>query len=151
VSDTLPDIGPILGQLDEKTRRVMAERGERRQMPSGTKILGISDVNTSLFFVLDGRVEVRIGQTVALRTAGSLGPGDFFGEISLFEPGLTSAEVSTVEDSELLELPLRVLDEMEEEETEAAAAIYGALVRESASRIRAMDDELTDSLYWLLV
>jgi len=151
VSESLPDIGPILGRLDDDTRKVLARRGERRRIPPGTKILGLSDVNTSLFFVLEGRVEVRIGQTVALRTAGSLGPGDFFGEISLFEPGLTSAEVSTVEDTELLELPLRVLNEMEEDETVAAAAIYGALVRESASRIRAMDTELTDSLYWLLI
>jgi CRP-like cAMP-binding protein len=151
MSEVLPDVGPLLGRLDEAQRTVLAGVGERKDVPSGFQILGINDVNTNLYVVLEGRVEVRLGQMVALRSAGTLGPGDFFGEISMLEPGLTSAEICAVDDTVLLQVPIQALDEMEREQTDTAAAIFKALVRESARRMRAMDRELTDSLYWLLV
>lgn len=151
MSGMLPEVGPLLGRLDEAQRGVLSASGERKEVPAGFQILGINDVNTNLYVVLEGRVEVRLGQMVPLRTAGTLGPGDFFGEISMLEPGLTSAEISAVEDTVLLQVPIQALDDLEREETATAAAIYKALVRESARRMRAMDRELTDSLYWLLI
>lgn len=151
MSAGLPKTGSLMGRLDRAARSALEESGRRREFAAGTRILDINDVNTSLYVVLNGRVEVRLGQNVPMRSVGTLGSGDFFGEMSLFEPGLTSAEVSAVEPTEVLELPLRSLEDLEQSSPSAAAATYGAIVRESARRIRAMDRELTDSLYWLLI
>lgn len=147
----LPDGGPFLGLLDEDARTVLENVGTRKQVAEGDTILGVNDVNTSLYVVVDGKVEVRLGENVPLRTVGSLGPGAAFGEMSLFEPGLTSAEVRAVVNTELLELPLPALEELEVLSPAAAATAYEALVRETARRIRETDKELTDSFYWLLI
>lgn len=147
----LPDHGPFLGFLDEDARTILGNVGTRKSVPSGEVILGLNDVNTSLFVILDGNVEVRLGENVALRTVGSIGTGGAFGEMSLFEPGMTCAEIKAIEDTELLELPLKTLEEVEELSPSAAASVYEALVTETARRIRDTDRELTDSLYWLLI
>jgi CRP/FNR family cyclic AMP-dependent transcriptional regulator len=147
----LPETGPFLGALNTQAREILDRVGRRKSVTGGEKILGLNDVNTSLYVIVDGKVEVRLGDKVALRSVGTLGPGASFGEMSLFEPGMTSAEVTAVDDTELLELPLESLDELENLSPTSAAWAYEALARETARRIREMDRELTDSLYWLLI
>lgn len=146
-----PQTKKVFDNLEPSARDIMQEAGIHRHVGAGEEILGLNDVNTSLFVVLSGRVQIRLGTNVPLRTVGTVGPGEIFGEMSLFEPGLTSAQVEAVEDTELLQLPLQALQEVEQEHPAVAAAAYRAIVQESARRIRAMDEELTDSFYWLLL
>ena len=147
----LPDHGSFLGVMDEDSRTILHNVGIRRKWSSGDTILGLNDVNTSLYVIVAGKVEIRLGTNVALRSVGTLGTGSAFGEMSLFEPGMTCAEVEAVEDTELLELPIKALEELEDLSPSAAASVYEALVRETARRIRDTDQELTNSLYWLLI
>ena len=139
----------ILDVLAPDDRDLLVSEGSQRAYPAGEVILRADDVNASLWVVESGRVEVRLGSGDATRTAGSIGPGGFFGEVSLFEPGLTSAAVIAREQTGILEIPKKVLDSFGEERPAAAASLYAAILRELSERIRTMDRELADSVYWL--
>jgi CRP/FNR family transcriptional regulator len=142
-------VSGILDALTPEDRERLIAEGRRHTVPSGETIVRADDVNASLWIVESGRVEVRLGGEGATRTAGSIGPGGFFGEVSLFEPGLTTAAVIAREEAGILELPKQLLESFGEERPAAIAGLYAAILKELSERIRTMDRELADSVYWL--
>jgi CRP-like cAMP-binding protein len=139
----------ILESLLPRDREALEADAVPRVAEAGDVLLRADDVNASLWVVLAGRVEVRLGSGNATRTAGTIGPGGFFGEVSLFEPGLTCAAVIARQRTVVLELPKELLTRFGEERPAGAAALYLAIVREISRRVRAMDRELAESVYWL--
>jgi CRP-like cAMP-binding protein len=142
-------VSGILDALAPADRELLVSEASRRTFSAGEVILRAEDVNASLWVVESGRVEVRLGGGDATRSAGSIGPGGFFGEVSLFEPGLTTAAVIAREETGILEVPRKVLASFGEERPAATANLYAAILRELSERIRSMDRELADSVYWL--
>ena len=70
-------------------------------VPAGTLLVEEGQAGLLFFIVVRGRASVRRGQ----RTVASLGPGDFFGELSLLDRRPRSASV--VGDTEMTLLVLR--------------------------------------------
>ncbi|MCA2998570.1 MAG: cyclic nucleotide-binding domain-containing protein, partial [Rhodocyclaceae bacterium] len=69
-----------------------------RLVPRGAIILNAADAGESLFAITAGRVKVFIGDEDGREiTVKMLGPGDFFGEMSLIDQEPRSASVSAVE------------------------------------------------------
>ena len=68
--------------------------------PAGTVLTREGQHGGLLFIILEGKAEVRRGDT-AIRT---LGPGDVVGELSLIDGQARSASVQAVTEVELLEL-----------------------------------------------
>ena len=139
----------LLDALRPDDARALLAAARPRELRTGDAVLRGNDVNTSLWIVESGRVEVRLGRGEASRTVGTVGPGGFFGEVSLFEPGLTTASVTAREATRLLEFPREVLDRFGEERPAAAATFYASILQELSKRIRRMDRELAESIYWL--
>jgi len=81
------------------------EKMVARRFPAGTTILREGDAGDSLYLITGGRVEVETrddgGERVPL---GTLGPGDFFGEVSLLTSRPRTATVTALTDLEALEL-----------------------------------------------
>ena len=67
---------------------------------AGDTILTEGEDGSSAFLIVDGAVEVSIGDGESARTVGTLGVGDIFGEMSLIEPGPRSATVRATADTE---------------------------------------------------
>ncbi len=90
----------ILRGLDKATLFEVARKAVEVSYPSGTTVVRQGDPGSTLCIVTAGTVEVLRNETPVRR----LGPGDYFGEISLIDGEPRSASVVAIDDVVLLEL-----------------------------------------------
>ena len=84
---------PLFSGLDEKGLESVAAVGREVAFERGKRILSKGEPGLSFMLVLDGRVEVqRGGQKVA-----TLKPGNFFGEMTVFDDKPRSADIVAIE------------------------------------------------------
>ncbi len=94
---------PLFAGLPDDALAALAARLRRRSLPGGTPVVYKGDPSGALYLIESGRVKVHqataSGGEVILNL---LGPGDFFGEMSLLDGQPRSADISTLEPSALL-------------------------------------------------
>jgi CRP/FNR family transcriptional regulator, cyclic AMP receptor protein len=83
----------LLAGLSDRQLKRLAHYAKVRDIPTDSLVVKRGEKGVGFFVVLDGHVQVRKGSTVIAR----LGPGDFFGELALFDNRARSADVVTVE------------------------------------------------------
>ena len=89
---------PLFQALDDIELASLEDLATERLVPRGGIILNAADAGESLFAITAGRVKVFIGDEDGREiTLKMLGPGDFFGELSLIDQEPRSASVSAVE------------------------------------------------------
>lgn len=94
--------------LERRERRELATRFRARDALAGEVVVTQGVPGDGLFVVLAGEVEVvRDGML-----AGTLGPGDVFGEMSLLDSAPATATVRTVRRTSLLRLPASELGDV---------------------------------------
>jgi HEAT repeat protein/MFS family permease len=71
---------------------------------AGETIVAEGEAGSSLYILHRGTASVRIGQGAAMKEIARLGPGDFFGEMTLFDDLPRSATVAALTDCSLLSL-----------------------------------------------
>jgi CRP-like cAMP-binding protein len=94
-------------------------------------------------FVISKPVTGRVEQVLA-----RIGPGDFFGEMSLFDRAPRSATIQADSDAALLVLDRASLQRMTEQSPRAAAAFFYALVQVFIERLRASGDLVAEVTRW---
>lgn len=67
---------------------------------AGDTILSEGEDGSTAFLIVNGTVEVSVGEGARAKTVATLEAGDMFGEMSLLEPGPRSATVKAVTDAE---------------------------------------------------
>jgi CRP/FNR family cyclic AMP-dependent transcriptional regulator len=96
---------PIFSELGEDDFARLTRVATKRKYPKDTVAFFENEQGDSLFMILEGRVKVTIlgddGREIILSV---LGPGDFFGEMSLLDNEPRSATAIAMEDSELLSI-----------------------------------------------
>jgi len=73
----------LFGGLEPTERELLARELKTQSFASGEQIIRQGDDGTSLYLVRDGQVGVRFAVDGAEREVATLGPGEFFGEMSL--------------------------------------------------------------------
>jgi CRP/FNR family transcriptional regulator, cyclic AMP receptor protein len=136
------DIGePELAALGESLR----ERPLRR----GQVLFREGELGEEMFIVVRGSIVVskpvkeRVEQALA-----RMGPGDFFGEMSLFDRAPRSATIQADSDASLLALDREALRRLTEVSPRAAAAFFHALVQVFIERLRASGDLVAEVTRW---
>ncbi len=128
---------PLFAQVPAPALAALAARLRRRRMPTGTPVVYKGDPAGALYLIAAGRVKVHEattrGDEVILEV---LGPGEFFGEMSLLDGRPRSADVSTLEPSELLLLEGDALRET----LTAHPAVAWTLLRTLSLRLRDQND-----------
>jgi CRP/FNR family cyclic AMP-dependent transcriptional regulator len=90
-------LGEAAVAADSLHGRGLAERGQRRNYRKGTLLIQEGDRGDSVFYILTGHVKVfSVDADGREFTYNTLGPGDYFGEMSL-DGGERSASVITME------------------------------------------------------
>lgn len=130
---------PLFAGLTEKALDALAVQLRRRRLPSGTPIVYKGDPGGVLYLIAAGRVKVHQatfqGDEVILNV---LGPGNFFGDMSLLDGEPRSADVSTLEDTELLLLDGEALRATITAQPALAWTLLGIL----SQRLRDQNDQL---------
>jgi len=110
------------------------------------QIVRQGDHGDAMYLVLEGELRVRMmigGKETILVT---LGPGEFFGEISLFDSGPRSADVLANHDSLLLKISAEAFQRLINEAPDLAAPFLLAMARTLTMRIRADNKRYRDSI-----
>lgn len=83
---------PLFSQCTKAELREIAKIGTRLDVVAGTKLTSEGSGGQQSYLLIDGEADCAVrGVTVA-----ALGPGDFFGELSLIDGGPRSATVTAV-------------------------------------------------------
>jgi CRP-like cAMP-binding protein len=130
---------PLLKGLDPDQIARFAELARERAYPRGTVIVFEDDPGDSMFIVRTGRVKVvRVGEDGREVILGLLGPGEYFGELSLIDGQPRSAHVIAMEDAQLIVLRREDFRRRVEESPAVAWALLGELSR----RLRRADEQI---------
>jgi small-conductance mechanosensitive channel/CRP-like cAMP-binding protein len=74
---------PLFGRLEPRERELLARRLKTQRFAAGESIIRQGDDGSSLYLLRAGQVVVRLAVDDAEREVATLGPGQFFGEMSL--------------------------------------------------------------------
>ncbi|KQW52500.1 hypothetical protein ASC77_24255 [Nocardioides sp. Root1257] len=98
---------PLLAALDTEERERVLRAARRRSYARGDVLVHEGEPSDSLHMVATGRLAVRVSTPDGEHaTINLLGPGDYFGELSLLEgrPSVRSATIVALEPAETLSL-----------------------------------------------
>ncbi len=115
---------PLFSNLDRAAFAAVLPRLEVRTVEAGAPVVVEGEPGASLFAVVEGRVEVvRNVEGGARRVVGTLGAGDFFGELALISEGPRLASVIAAERTVLLELTRTALYVLEARQPSVLAVV----------------------------
>lgn len=130
---------PLFSGLKESELKRIAGKMIRDHYPKGTIIFLESDEGDSLFIIQNGRVKIsRISEDGGEVILAILKDGDFFGEMSILDGQLRSANVMAIEDSDILALRREEFMKLLIHHPEISIQ----LLKELAHRIRQSDSQI---------
>jgi len=135
-----------LAELNDEQLGRFARYMEAQNIRQWAQIVKQGDPDDGMYLVLDGELRVRLmigGKETILAT---LGAGECFGEIALFDQGPRSADVIANKDSVLLKISSEAFDKLRREAPELSAPILFAISKTLAARIRADNKRIKDSV-----
>jgi CRP-like cAMP-binding protein len=91
---------PLFESLSEAERAEVAAWFEVKEVGAGVRLCGEGTTGRSFFVIAEGEAAVAVRGDAA----GTLGPGDFFGELALLGPGRRTASVTTTSPARVLVL-----------------------------------------------
>ena len=132
---------PLFSALDDEAATALRASMSETKLRRGEVLFHEGDIGDRLYVITDGKV--KLGGTSADGRENLLaiqGPGQMFGELSLFDPGPRSATVTAVTDAAFLSLShedlLRWLD--------GRPAVARGLLNQLAGRLRKANDVVAD-------
>jgi CRP/FNR family transcriptional regulator len=135
---------PLFAALEEDTAALVASALTTRAVVRGHVVFSEGDIGDRLFIVLDGKVKIsRAAADGRENLLTVLGPGEMFGELSLFDPGARTATATAVTESTLASLdhddlrPLLL--------NEPGVAVH--LLRALAQRLRRTNEAMADLVF----
>jgi CRP/FNR family cyclic AMP-dependent transcriptional regulator len=136
---TLPTFSWI-GHLKQDDRELLSSYGEFFPGHPGNVIIHEGAMQTQVFVVITGKLEVRARQDDDSEVLlAQVGPGETLGEISLFCPGPAAATVTAVEFSQLWRIADADLMHFMEENPGAGNVLLRTLASILAQRLRQMN------------
>jgi CRP/FNR family transcriptional regulator, cyclic AMP receptor protein len=126
---------PLFAQVPKRHLRKIAKSAEQVTVNAGAPVVFRTDTGREFFVVLEGTALVRppTGRSRAV------GPGDFFGEMSVIDGQPRSAAVRAETDMVLMVLGRRQFTQILHDEPSVAMAI----LTELATRVRRLEGDLS--------
>lgn len=135
---------PFFSILDHADLTELAAGAQRRKFPARQVIFYADDPGSTLYLIESGRVKIVLpseeGEEVILAL---LGPGDFFGEMSLFDGRPRSATAVASEPTEVMMLTRDHFLAVVERHPKVALSIISAL----SQRLRRADEMVGDVIF----
>lgn len=140
----LRDIG-LFGGLGDDILETFVATLPRLELPSGADVFHEGEAGRDLFVILDGEIEVlRRSKRGHETRVALLGPGDWFGEMSILDVLPRSATMRVVAPSQLLRFSAQDLDTLYRRDVRAYSLLVLNIAREISRRLRVADGLLAD-------
>ena len=132
----------ILSQLNDAQLDRLTEFMELHKVPQWMAVVKQGDAGNGMFLILQGELRARVMVGDKETILATFGPGDFFGDMSLFDQGPRSADVIANVDSTVLKISDVAFDRLTREAPALATPFLQATARTLAARIRADNKRL---------
>jgi CRP/FNR family cyclic AMP-dependent transcriptional regulator len=129
----------LFGDLALNERLALASAMRRGDVPKETFVFRAGDPGRSFFLVVAGRIKISLSRQGREIVLAELGPGDYFGELSLIDGRPRSADASAAVRSEVLELPQDAFFKLLDENGTVARKLLVELCR----RLREADKQIS--------
>jgi CRP/FNR family transcriptional regulator, cyclic AMP receptor protein len=135
---------PLFAALDDDAAAALRSCMNEVKVARGRTLFNEGDPGDRLYVVTEGKI--KLGRTAAdgrENLLAILGPGEMFGELSLFDPGPRTATATAVTDTSVLGLGHDELEPWLTGRPEVAAQLLGAL----AQRLRRTNEAMADLVF----
>ena len=135
---------PLFSALDAEGAAALRASLAERHVSKGEVLFAEGDPGDRMYVIIDGKV--KLGQTSSdgrESLLSILGPGEMFGELSLFDPGLRTSTATVLTDATVLGLGNDQLRPWLTGRPEVAAALLQAL----AQRLRRTNEAMADLVF----
>ena len=130
---------PFFTQLTERELELVRSLSSEKHYPKNAVVLTEGEMGDSLYMIRSGKVKVFIGdQEGREMILKILGPGDFFGEMSMIDKQPRSASITTLETSVFLVLSHAAFEKCIEQVPRIATVVMRIL----AQRVREADKKI---------
>ena len=130
---------PFFTQLGEGELEIIRALASEKHYPKNAVVITEGEIGDSLYMIQSGKVKVFIGdQEGREMILKILGPGDFFGEMSMIDKQPRSATVTTLESSVFLVLTHAAFEKC----VERVPRIANMVMRQLAQRVREADKKI---------
>jgi hypothetical protein len=136
----------ILAGMNEGQLQRFAEFMQVEKVPQWTVIVKQGDPGDSMYLILQGELRVRINVAGKETILATLGPGEFFGDISLFDHGPRSADVVANTESLVLKVTAKAVEQLSKTAPELATPFLRNIGQTLSARIRADNKRLSDNV-----
>lgn len=135
---------PLFARLDEKELTQLALHVRLRSFKRGEAIFHKDDVGTHLYLVLEGAVKIALpGEFGQEALVALMRPGEFFGELALFDQAPRSANAVALEETRAALLARDDFVSFLEAHPQAVRVVLEALAR----TIRRLSDRVEDLIF----
>ena len=142
--EDLVRLAPLFKALDNASAASLRASMSAVKLNRGQVLFKEGDAGDRLFVVVDGKLKLGTAAKDGRENLLSiLGPGDMFGELSLFDPGPRTATATAVVDSKLLALANDQVLGWVKEHPQVSLQLLGRL----AQRLRKANDVLSDLVF----
>jgi len=142
--ESLREIG-LFGALSDEVLDYLAETLPVHLVDAGEHIFKEGDTGREMFVVLSGEAEVlKRGKKGGETRVALLGPGDWFGEMSIMDVQPRSASVTAVAPTRLLVINSEALDALYRKDLKSYSLIVLNVARELSRRLRVADGIIAD-------
>jgi len=135
---------PLFAALDDDATESLRARMQQVQLARAEVLFAEGDQGDRLYVILEGKI--KLGRTKSdgrESLLAVLGPGEMFGELSLFDPGPRTATATSVGDSVLIGLGHEAIQPWLLQHPQVAFTLLNALAR----RLRRTNDSLADLVF----
>lgn len=119
---------------------LLSSYGQSISYAKDEAIMRQGEDNEHLYLVLRGKVEVRVATDSGPKRIATVVSGHSLGEISIFDPGVASATVIAVEESDLWRITAGQLETFHEEHPRAAYKLVTRIAYCLADRLRGSNE-----------
>lgn len=128
---------PLFEMLSNQELEYVAELARPRRVPGGQVIFDEGELGDSIYIVAAGEVDVlRADASGAPKVIATLGPQQFFGEMSLIDKDYRSATVRAKSDCELLHLTAENLTTFRKHHRDGFTFVIINIARMLSARLR---------------
>ncbi|MDI1480500.1 cyclic nucleotide-binding domain-containing protein [Polyangium sp. y55x31] len=143
-SERLREIG-LFGGLGDEVLQDLSGSLDLIELTPGSVVFREGDSGREMFVLLDGEMEVLKQSKRKHETrVAVLGPGDWFGEMSILDVLPRSATVRAVAPSRLLRITAHDLDSLYRRDLRAYSLLVLNIAREMSRRLRVCDNLLAE-------